>query len=169
MLSTVRTLISLFLLLLAFSVPAQQGTVSDSAQGQPTAVAFTFEQQRTGEGQVVLRLKARPRPGIKLFALRQGEEDAVYSEVRLDSSLQDLLVGGIIEQGALRQETDPVLEASVRYVTDSLTWQQAIRATTRDSLVVEGAISYMYLQGVHNSLKGTPFIQCKLTPCFLMG
>ena len=117
-------------------------TANDSS-----AVRFYYDKQRTSDEEVLITIKAVIAPGNKLYALQQHADDAMYSSISFDSSFKNRLHGVIEEKGNRRTEKDSTLSADVRYFTDSVIWQQKLKASNNDSLVLKGLISYMYNNG----------------------
>jgi thiol:disulfide interchange protein len=143
----IRALAAAILILGTFTALAQPGGQRDSIKGQLADIRFVFEQQRTSDSTVQLIIKALTTPDRKLFALQKGEEYVLYSQVSFDSSVQEHLVGSIQEAGAIQQGYDTVMQTAMHYTSDSLLWQQTIKAVLTDSLVVKGMISYLYQKG----------------------
>lgn len=127
----------LYLLLIAFSALANDST----------AVKLSFDKQRISDSEVVLTIKAWVADGVRLYALQQSENDVLYSTVSFDSSAAAYLSEKLIEKGEPHSEKDPAVEATVRYYTDSVVWQQKVQAAPGDSLLLKGDVSYLYKKG----------------------
>jgi thiol:disulfide interchange protein DsbD len=112
-----------------------------------TAIKWQFTQQRLNEKEVLLTIKAHVPKGIKLYGLQNAPTDALYSTVSFDSAARKYVAAPVEEKGALRTEKDPALDATVHYFADSVLWQQKVLAPPTDSLVLKGAVSYMYQKG----------------------
>jgi thiol:disulfide interchange protein DsbD len=110
-------------------------------------VDIRTNQQRVDDTTVMLHFDLAIRKGVRLFQLQQKPEDALYSEIGFDSSSRTLISRKAAEEGSLRTEVDPALEAKVGYYTDSVRWMQAIRVQAGDSTVVKGSLRYMYKSG----------------------
>lgn len=140
----VRFLTSMCFLLLSFPVMAQERIRQDDTM---PLMDFSFQQERLDDSSVMVSIRAQSASGIKLYGLQRSSEDILYSQISFDTLVQARLLGNIVELGDARQETDSVLQATVRFFSDSVVWQQKIKAGLRDSLAVKGLVSYMYQQG----------------------
>ena len=127
----------LYLTLIAFSAWANDST----------DVKLSFAQQRINENEVVLTIKATVPESVKLYGLQKTENDALYSTITFDSSAEKYLTGSIVEQGMKHSMEDPSVEATVSYFSDSVLWLQKIKAGVGDSLLLKGAVSYLYKKG----------------------
>jgi cytochrome c biogenesis protein CcdA/thioredoxin-related protein len=105
------------------------------------------EQQRLDDSTVMLHFNVSIQKGIKLFQLQQRAEDALYSEISFDSNNAALISRKPTEEGSLRSEVDPALQAEIGFYTDSVRWMQAIHVQAGDSTVVKGSLRYMYKSG----------------------
>ena len=85
-------------------------------------------------------------PGIKLFALQTSPEDILYSSLQLDSSLAARTKGAITQNEKVQKETNPEL-GEMHFLTDSVSWQQILKASPADSFLVKGQITYLYQEG----------------------
>jgi thiol:disulfide interchange protein len=112
-----------------------------------TDVRFSFDQQRISDKEVLLTIKALVPGGIKLYGLQKAESDALYSSVSFDSVSKTRLAGAVAEKGASHSEQDPTVEALVHYYSDSVLWQQKVKAGASDSLLLKGSVSYLYKKG----------------------
>lgn len=112
-----------------------------------TPVSFSFSNSRLSNDEVILTVKALIKPGVKLYALNKVSEDAPYSSVTFDSSYHTLLNGAVTETGKLHEENDATLNSQVKYYADSAIWKQKIRVNSADSMLLKGAINYMYKEG----------------------
>jgi cytochrome c biogenesis protein CcdA/thioredoxin-related protein len=133
----IRAGFGLYLTLMAFSVFA-----NDSA-----AVKLSFDKQRINAHEVVLTIKVNVSGGIKLYGLQKAENDVLYSSVTFDSAARNYLSEKIREKGLPHTEKDPSVEATVHYFSDSVLWQQKIKAAARDSFLLKGTVSYLYKKG----------------------
>ena len=57
------------------------------------------------------------------------------------------LNGTIVEKTEPKTEKDAILNAEVKYFTDSTLWQQKVKVNANDSVLLKGTISYMYKEG----------------------
>ncbi|MCO6496377.1 MAG: thioredoxin family protein [Chitinophagaceae bacterium] len=116
------------------------------AQGKEP-VSFTFDTEHIDDSTVYLNIRAKIAPGIKLFAMKNSEDDLVYSTLQFVDGVKDKIKGNPVFTGNIQKETDPDLESTVEYFTDSVTWHQPIKAARADSFLVVGSLSYMYKEG----------------------
>lgn len=112
-----------------------------------TDLRLSFDQQRINEKEVLLTIKALVPGGVKLYALQQTETDALYSTINFDSTAASHLAGTVSQKGSPRTEQDPSVEAQVNYFMDSVLWQQKVKASASDSLVLKGSVSCLYKKG----------------------
>ena len=112
-----------------------------------TGVTFSFNTKRISDSEVVISIKGKINPGIKLFALQQSPEDALYSSIQFDSSATKLLRGTIEQKGSEQSVMDPALQSEVHFFKDSVDWQQKVSASPSDSFLVKGTVSYMTQKG----------------------
>ena len=129
--------LGLLLTLIAFSVRASDSTV----------VRLSFDQHRINDKEVLLTIKASIPAGGKLYGLKKAETDALYSSIAFDSAAQKYLSSALVEEGQKHTEKDPSVEATVNYFSDSVLWQQKIKAGISDSLLLKGSVSYLYKTG----------------------
>ncbi len=120
--------------------------IANSTFAQDSAVKFTYSYERINNDEVVLKIKGKISPGIKLFALQKSEDEILFSTLKFEASLTDRKKGDPTQAQEVQKETNPEL-GELRFLTDSLEWQQILNATPTDSFLVKGAISYMYQQG----------------------
>lgn len=122
--------------------------ISLSAHAADTAaVHFTFDKQRINDNEILLTIKASVCQGIKLYALQQSQSDALYSTISFDSSASKYLLEKPVEKGIPVTEKDAAVDATVHYYTDSILWQQKIKAGVNDSLVLKGVVNFFYKKG----------------------
>jgi thiol:disulfide interchange protein DsbD len=133
----IRAGAGLLLTLIAFSAWA-----SDS-----TAVKLHFDKQRINDKEVLLTIKATVPDGIKLYGLQQTGDDALYSSITFDSSAKRFLAETVMEKGNKQSERDLSVNAVVHYFSDSVLWQQKVKVNAGDSLLLKGAVSYLYKKG----------------------
>lgn len=116
------------------------------AQGS-SVVKFTFETQRVNDSIVNLNIHGKIAPGVKVFALQNSEDDILFSSLQFDSSVNNKLAGAPTVTGEIKSEKDPLLDAQVRFLTDSFTWHQPLHAALKDSFLVLGKVNYMFKDG----------------------
>ena len=112
-----------------------------------SAVQFYYNSQRLNDSEVVLSIKGKIAPGIKLFALQKSPDDIMYSSIQFDSSLKKIHKDSILQKGNEQKKMDPQLQSEVHFFTDSVEWQQKISTSLTDSFLVKGTVSYMYQKG----------------------
>lgn len=112
-----------------------------------TAIKWTVAKERMNANEVLLSIKAVIPAGLKLYALQRSESDALYSTVTFDSAAKKYTADGLVEKGAKQMEKDASVEATVAYYSDSVLWQQKLKATVADSFLLKGTISYLYKKG----------------------
>lgn len=132
----IRACICTLLTFIAFTI-----TVQDSS-----FVSFSFDKTRVNFNEVLIRIRAKIKPGIKLYAIKSKEADPLYTTITFDTSYAKKLDGAIIES-AFKKEKDVTLNAEVRFFEDSATWQQKVKATTFDSFALKGNVAFMYKKG----------------------
>ncbi len=133
----IRASLSLYLVFIACS-----GKANDSI-----SVKWSFDKERINSEEVLVTIKATVSNGIKLYGLQNQNNDALYSSIVFDSAAKKHLVTPLIEKGIRRSEKDASLDVVVNYFTDSLLWQQKVNVNAVDSLLIKGAISYLYKKG----------------------
>lgn len=112
-----------------------------------SVVKFSFQTQRVTGNEVILSIKGKIAPGIQLFALQKSPSDILYSTIHFDSSVASRLGDSLIQKEPIQKANDPSLQSEVYFFTDSVEWQQKIKALPADSFLVKGAINYMYKEG----------------------
>jgi thiol:disulfide interchange protein DsbD len=122
-----------------------------------SAVKFEYSSQRLNDSTVILSIKGKIAKGIKLFALQKSPDDVMYSTIHFDSSVSSRLKDSISQKGTIQKATDAALQSQVHFFTDSVEWQQEIRAALKDSFLVKGDISYLYQQGADYPSKEDQF------------
>jgi thiol:disulfide interchange protein DsbD len=112
-----------------------------------TGVNFSFSAHRISDSEAVISIKGKINPDIKLYALQQSPDDALYSSIQFDSSVQHLLRNPLIQKGNEQRGMDTALQSEVHFFKDSVDWQQKIAASPSDSFLVKGKVSYMTQKG----------------------
>lgn len=141
MFKSTRHLAARFLAILFFTLFTFSAFSQDS-----TSVKFSYSTQRIDDSTVLFSIRGKVANGIKLFALQQTPDDALYSSIQFDSSLQSKLKGTINQAQSIQKETDPAL-GEIHFLKDSVEWQQKIRASEKDSFLLRGKLSYMFQKG----------------------
>ncbi|MDQ6763866.1 MAG: thioredoxin family protein [Bacteroidota bacterium] len=131
-----RIFISVFMLLLA-----------NNLFSQDSLVHFDFSKERLNSQEVLLKFKARIPQGIELFSLQKSPDDPLYSNINFDSSDKHLLKDSLTTKGKEHNEYDSLVQASVRFFSDSVEWTQKVRASVTDSFLLKGSVTYMYKNG----------------------
>ncbi len=112
-----------------------------------SAVKFSYNTQRVNDHEVLVSIKGKIAPGIKLFALQKSAEDLLYSSIQFDTSIQKQLVDSVESNGREQKMFDTSLSSEVYFFTDSVKWQQKVKANLSDSFLVKGNVSIMYQKG----------------------
>jgi thiol:disulfide interchange protein DsbD len=120
---------------------------SDVFSQDTTGVNFSFTTHRINDSVVVISINGKINPGIKVYALQQSPDDALYSSIQFDSSVQNLLRSAVTQKGNEQSMMDTALQSEVHFFKDSLDWQQKIAASPSDSFLVKGKVSYMTQKG----------------------
>jgi len=110
-------------------------------------VSFSYAKERTNNDEVLLTIKAVVKPGIKLYAVQQNDHDVIGSSIVFDTVFSKRLNGAVAEKSEPKAEKDVMLNAEVKYFTDSASWQQKVKVNAADSILLKGTISYMYKEG----------------------
>ncbi|MEO7316052.1 MAG: cytochrome c biogenesis protein CcdA [Ginsengibacter sp.] len=119
---------------------------TNTAFSQDSAVTFKYSYERLNNDEVVLNIKGKVAPGIKLFALQKSPEDIMYSTLKFDPATAERKKGEPTQTQTVKNEAHPEL-GELHYLTDSVGWQQVLKATPTDSFLVKGNVSYMYQEG----------------------
>lgn len=112
-----------------------------------TGVKLVYNKQRVNDNEVLLSIKAIISPGIKLYGLQKNTNDVLYSSIAFDSVANKYITGSVIEKGAARSEKDASVNSLVNYFTDSVTWEQKIKANTTEKIQLKGKVNYLYRSG----------------------
>lgn len=127
----------LFLMLISANVFSQDSS----------AIKFSYNTQRINDSEVILSIKGKIPAGVKLFALQKSPDDIMYSSIHFDSSVSSRLRDSVFSKERIQTSHDAALESDVHFFTDSVHWQQKIKAAASDSFLVKGALNYLYKQG----------------------
>lgn len=127
----------LFLMLISANVFSQDSS----------AIKFSYNTQRINDSEVILSIKGKIPAGVKLFALQKSPDDIMYSSIHFDSSVSSRLRDSVFSKERIQTSHDAALESDVHFFTDSVHWQQKIKAAASDSFLVKGAVNYLYKQG----------------------
>jgi thiol:disulfide interchange protein len=119
------------------------------ASAQKTAdVSFDISKERVNDTEVLLRIKAHVAKSTALYSIIKTSPDVPSSSIEFDSATQKLLKDTIVEKGRVLTVHDTTFgNAVVRFVTDSLEWQQTIVLPAGKSGYIDGTITYMVKQG----------------------
>ncbi|TKK68356.1 protein-disulfide reductase [Ilyomonas limi] len=109
-------------------------------------VQFKYDQTRKDDT-VILSIKALINPDIKLYSIHKTSDDAPFTTITFDSTATKYVKDSVDEKGKLQTATDTTFHTQVKYYNDSVVWLQKVTAKPSDSLVLKGAISYMYKNG----------------------
>ncbi len=114
------------------------------AFSQDSLVRFSYSANRINDSEVLLSIKGNIAPGVKLFSLQKSPDDIMYSSIHFDSSLKNIRKDSVLQKGNEQKEIDKQLQSEVHFFTDSIEWQQKVKASLTDSFLVKGSVSYMY-------------------------
>lgn len=117
------------------------------AAADTTDIRFKYQSERINDKEVLLSVTARIAPGLKLYALQQGEADVLYSAVLFDSAMKKFYSGKVVEKGTKQSEYDSSVSAHVHFYTDSVSWQQKVGLASTDSLLSKVQVNYLYKKG----------------------
>lgn len=112
-----------------------------------TGVKLLIDQQRVNDQQVLVTIKAEIPNGVKLYGIKKSDADALYSTIDFDSSAKIYISEKVKEVGVAHFENDMSVNATVNYFSDSVLWQQNIKAGLADSFSLKGVVNYLYKKG----------------------
>jgi thiol:disulfide interchange protein DsbD len=112
-----------------------------------SSIKFSYGTTRLNDSEVVLSIKGKIPEGVKLFALQKSPDDIMYSSIHFDTSVSSRLKDSVFSKEKIQTARDAALESNVHFFTDSVHWQQKIKAGPTDSFLVKGAVNYLYQQG----------------------
>ena len=107
-------------------------------------IVFTHSLKRLNSAEVLLSINAKIKPDIKLYAIQKSNSDAIGTFIQFDSSSSKFLKGDFIESLSSLSENDSTLNSEVKFYKDSAKWDQLIRLSDLDSIVLKATINYMY-------------------------
>jgi thiol:disulfide interchange protein len=110
-------------------------------------VEFRFTKERISAKEVVVTIHASIHLSLKLYALQQSPADALFTTITFDSAGKKYLSGNVVEKGKVQIAKEQTLGTDVRFVTDSIEWQQKVDISEADSAVLKGTVTYMYKKG----------------------
>jgi thiol:disulfide interchange protein DsbD len=86
---------------------------------------------------------------VQLFSIQKISDDLpVNTSFNFDSTVRKYLKDSVTESGNIKVNQEPALNnATIKYYTDSVEWQQKIRLAAGDSIRVKGRINYYYKKG----------------------
>jgi len=129
-----RTALYAAVIFFAITVKAQDNSL----------IQLHYAQQRLNDSVGVLTIKAIVPASTKLYTLQQNETTALYSSIDFDSTAVLKLDGTTAQSGNVHAGIDNSVNSKVWFVTDSVTWQQKIKATAGDSFIVKGKVDLLY-------------------------
>ncbi|MFT3825195.1 MAG: thioredoxin family protein [Chitinophagaceae bacterium] len=131
-----------FLLCIALFTPFLAGA-QDSA-----VVRFTYSSTRLNDNEVLLTIVGHVKDGNKLYALQKSSDETVYSTVAFDAAFTSALKDSVKEKGNIQVEKEALLDnAAVRFVSDSIVWQQVVNWPVGKAKTFEGKIGYFVKHG----------------------
>jgi thiol:disulfide interchange protein len=111
------------------------------------SVHFSYEKNRLNDKDVLLKINAAVKPGIKLFSIDKPSGDGPFSSVSFDSAYKKFLAGSVKENAIIKKEQSADFNTEVKYITDSAVWEQKVSVPETDSVVLKGIVSYMVRKG----------------------
>jgi thiol:disulfide interchange protein len=127
----------IFFVLVSFAVCANDST----------DIVLELTKQRLNDSNLLVTIKATIPGDAKLYALQSAENNTLFSTIAFDSTFHKHLNGEIEEKGSKHSEKDSSVNATVSYYSDSVLWQQNIKAGLADSFSLKGTVSYLYKKG----------------------
>ncbi len=121
--------------------------LANNLVAQDSSVHFNFSKERINDKEVLLKFKVQIPKGIELFSLQKSPDDPLYSNINFDSSDKHLQLDSLIAKGTEHNEYDSLVQARVRFFSDSVEWMQKVKASVSDSFLLKGTITYMYKNG----------------------
>ncbi len=85
-----------------------------------SALKFSYTTQRLNDYEVLVSIKGKIAPGIKLFALQKSSGDVLYSSIQFASSVQKLLQDSVESRGGEQKKFVSSLQSGVSFFTDSM-------------------------------------------------
>lgn len=126
------------------------------------APVVKFEKERLNDSTVQLYFDVKASTGTRIYRLPEGQ-DALYSEIEFDSTSRGYLKGKPSSVSPSTQERDEALGEMTAFHQDSVRWQQEIRISSSDSVVLKGELRYMYKRG-DEFLNGSESFRFEITP-----
>src|SRR5712671_6166371 len=80
-------------------------------------INFSFDKSRLNDREVLLTIKAKLKPGIKLYSIEKVSDDIPYSSISFDSSFEKNLSGAILEKSKINKEKDSSFASVLNYIT----------------------------------------------------
>jgi thiol:disulfide interchange protein DsbD len=121
-----------------------------------------FEKERLNDSTVRLFLDVKASSGIRIYRLPEGQ-DALYSEIEFDSTSLGYVKGKPTSVSQALLERDSALGEMTAFHQDSVRWQQDIRLSSSDSVVLKGELRYMYKRG-DEFLNGSETFRFEIAP-----
>lgn len=121
-----------------------------------------FEKERLNDSTVRLFFDVKASSGIRIYRLPEGQ-DALYSEIEFDSTSLGYVKGKPTSVSQALLERDSALGEMTAFHQDSVRWQQDIRLSSSDSVVLKGELRYMYKRG-DEFLNGSETFRFEIAP-----
>jgi thiol:disulfide interchange protein DsbD len=121
-----------------------------------------FEKERLNDSTVRLLFDVKASSGIRIYRLPEGQ-DALYSEIEFDSTSLGYVKGKPTSVSQALLERDSALGEMTAFHQDSVRWQQDIRLSSSDSVVLKGELRYMYKRG-DEFLNGSETFRFEIAP-----
>ncbi|MEY4886453.1 MAG: hypothetical protein RL151_1762, partial [Bacteroidota bacterium] len=121
-----------------------------------------FEKERLNDSTVRLFFDVKASSGIRIYRLPEGQ-DPLYSEIEFDSTSLGYVKGKPTSVSQALLERDSALGEMTAFHQDSVRWQQDIRLSSSDSVVLKGELRYMYKRG-DEFLNGSETFRFEIAP-----
>lgn len=112
-------------------------------------VKLSYSVERLNDKEVLLSIKAAVvGEGKKLYSVNKSSEDALATTVEFDSATKKILKDGLEEKGSVKSEKDADFDGvEMKFVTDSVIWQQKVAVPDTISTSLEGKVTYLMKVG----------------------
>lgn len=121
-----------------------------------------FEKERLNDSTVRLFFDVKASSGIRIYRLPEGQ-DVLYSEIEFDSTSLMYVKGKPTSVSQPLLERDSALGEMTAFHQDSVRWQQDMRLSSSDSVVLKGELRYMYKRG-DEFLNGSEAFRFEIAP-----
>jgi thiol:disulfide interchange protein len=133
---------SLLLAFIAIFIFSQQKAFSQQGDTTQNAVGWAFNAQKGADGNPVLVLHARIRPGWKLYSTT-NPDTLGYSRVSLDPSAHEKILR-IEESGSLQHQKDPIFNgATTNFFTGEVEYLVHLQPDAAATHDLKGAVTFI--------------------------